>query len=56
MCTACSPAIQKAYLEDPSAMMKNVASNASLLEEISGVHRLTNDVDLDLCIESDDEF
>ena len=55
-CTACSPAVVAEFQRRGFDFLRQVCESPSVLEEISGVQRLNDLVDLELCIESDDEF
>jgi len=65
-CTACSEAVVQTFLYGNLALgipegggfafVKQVCSDSSILERVSGVSQLMENIDLDLCIESDDEF
>ena len=55
-CTACSNSIVSAYLAQPCQFTQDVCTDPKLLEKISGIDDLVKDVDLDLCIDSDEDF
>jgi len=55
-CTACSLPIVEAYRNQGPDFVINVCNDPNILENISGIEKITNDIDLKLCIDSDDEF
>ena len=55
-CTACCPEIIKCYQNDKIGFIRNVCNNSKILEEISGITKLMSTVDVDLCIDSDEDF
>ena len=55
-CTACSLAVVERYKTERFAFVRDVCADSSILEGISGISDLMQDVDLDLCIDSDEEF
>lgn len=56
LCTACSSNITAAYRKDPAAFVQAVCAQPQVLEEISGVTEMVSHVDVNLCIDSDDDF
>jgi ubiquitin-like modifier-activating enzyme ATG7 len=56
LCTACAIPIISTYQENPWEFTKNVCAEPKILENISGVEQLLSSVDLDLCIDSDEDF
>lgn len=46
----------KAYREGDVRFVRAVCEDSKLLEEVSGAKQLMSDVNLDDCIESDDDF
>lgn len=55
-CTACSFPIVENYRLKGSTMINDVCNDPNILETISGIEKMNNEVNLDLCIDSDDEF
>ena len=55
-CTACSFPIVDSYRLKGIEFINNVCSDPNVLETISGIEQMNNEVNLDLCIDSDDEF
>jgi ubiquitin-like modifier-activating enzyme ATG7 len=55
-CTACSDNIRNAYDQAPREFVAQVCASASSLEEISGIRKMLESVDVDACIDSDEDF
>ena len=55
-CTACSFPIIEAYRLQGTNFIGNVCNDPSLLLTISGIDKLTSKINLELCIDSDDDF
>jgi hypothetical protein len=56
MCVACSEPVLERYRQGKEAFVAEIAVNPVLLEKISGIEKMTENVDLDLCIDSDEDF
>jgi hypothetical protein len=53
---ACSPSVVQAYKDRGEQFVEEVARNPLLLEEVSGIQKMTANIDLEQCIDSDEEF
>ncbi len=55
-CTACSDPIVAAYRSDRLALVRNSCADSSVLEEISGVRKLIDAIDIgDVCLDDSGE-
>ncbi len=55
-CTACSFPIVEAYREEGVQFVRAACEDSRVLETLSGVAKLVSEVDLDDCVDSDEEF
>jgi ubiquitin-like modifier-activating enzyme ATG7 len=55
-CTACSSSIVDAYRESPAEFVAHVSQDPKHLETLSGISEMVRDIDVHLCIDSDEDF